>query len=595
MPINYQPVQGPASGNGAFAVNTAATNIASGFDKIGAGLTNLGKRRETRIDEENKRIQAKAEQQLGLLVNNAQSEEEVQQINAALLERSLGTGGAAPQGQSASVPTGQRNALDVLSGGTAALLASKTESILANDTVRGGNLETDLGNQKSQKELDDAALQDRFDLEYADTKVEMRKLIEAGNLPGAQALAAEAADRAKGEYGGDLAAQLFDDNITSFGSVTGAVNKNNQELAGVDNTRSQIRDRDNRLGIAQASEFDRNRDADAKAVIQSALDTKQLKSLQMSDDVVSFASDAMVNAPTFDVVIDDLRNNPNLSPEALVSAVEYVNAVKKENPNLLQKLNQVTAADIMKPVGVDPTKPFGGDFSNLTFGAGADGQFGKKEDVKYANIDPVTTAAFITNGANTYLTSGTTAAIYRDVQTLREQGNTVTDVASSLKAHFGLTDKEFPDKWLERINRAKMGQGDKRRALSDDEVFAIAAQSFGPRGDNLASANRLVPGYEQADQWILDVDKFDRLADAYASGSGDQFAATEAEVKGYASKANAFAADITKLKGDIATARKIGRQDVVNGLSAELIFAQRGLGTLEETMRSKTEARFASK
>ena len=222
---------------------SAANQTASGIAAIGAGLTNLGARKDARDAAQKEKMQNSALEYFTLKATNAKSEDEILNVGQEM------------EAFNASNPFG------AIVGGAEQIAKSK-ESLLIREGLKQDNRFAGTQADMSRATLDATNLTNEFNTKEADVISQAFVLSTSGDVEGFRAFVAENLSRLQATYG-DNASNLMEQGITALATAEtdrSARDKNSDENRNRDMVDSQLKtdyDYINRASEIAATEADR--------------------------------------------------------------------------------------------------------------------------------------------------------------------------------------------------------------------------------------------------------------------------------------------------------------------------------------------------
>ena len=506
----YQPVGLPSGGGSASAVASAASSVGAGFDRIGTGLTNLGLRREQRFQARQAQQQSQALEGLKLLTQNAGSEEDL----GALTRELIGLG----SGEGAGFVPGASDAI-----------GSRRGNIIANNTIRENNRRTQVGNDAAQLENTLAQRADDAQREYGTQITELNRLSDLNDpraLENREALLGEISAK----YGADIASAVITNsrNLQASGDqVRTGIESNALDILGIRQDQS--------IQASEAADANRARDFtfDNAVVDRNRSDQAFNRGETVAEAVAAIKTEAFSREDALRLV-DESALDPRVKEQVSQQlAVDF-----DANSALLDTTNPV---DPLTPIDdiFNSTDRTARDVENAFAAIGIEGEIPTVTD-----IDPTVVSAGIQESVRQAQRVRPSLGIFNEANAIEEEfgdsaGN-IGDLATTIANRYEST--SLPDKWQNRLERTQ-----RRHNLSDAEVVAIADRSFKARGANFLGVNVLVPGGQRADERILDVDEFDRLAKDYSKNNRSNLRADATRLNESASRARTLETQIPNL------------------------------------------------
>lgn len=555
----YQPVALPNFGSAASGVTQAGLGLSSSLRSLGEGITNLGKRRQARIDEENARAQAGALEALKLVAGNAGSGAELDAINNALL--GLPEGVTLPG--AADAVAARRSALLENELTRADISSRRATARNTNATARGTELENTGLEATNRLNARNQAFQD----EFATDINEVRRLNAIGDRQAANELEQSILARAGDRFGTDPSALLSGSlNLFNEGETI------RDENAERDLNRRGERQRQS-IQAAQEADANRRRDSDnSLAILQNELDAEEAVRKDVTEQVVA---SSLSGAISEEDALLNLSRRTDLTARERTAAAEGIRKKFSDDPNALDTYNPL-----------DPSVPTDRIYNNVDKAQRAIN--GTLESLGYegpklrlnsnSDIDVPRTAAGIAAAGQRVIRANPSFAIFNEIQAI--ENSDITNSAGAIPNMGQAIRDQYPqlstpDKWINEVNRLQ-----RKHKLSDAETMAIVDRSMKARGANFLGVN-LLPGNQRADETIIDVDEFDKLAADFTKNNAGTLGADFRTINDMVGRAGTLSNQITDLETRRQRAQQAGRTSDVNKLNKRITDARDELAGIE--------------
>lgn len=557
--LYYQPVALPNFGSAASGVTQAGLGLSTSLRSLGEGITNLGKRRQARLDEENARAQQGALEALKLVAGGAGSDAELASINNALL--GLPEGVTLP---GAADAVAQRRSALLENDLTRADIASRTATARnTNATARGTELENTGLEATNRLNARNQAFQD----EFASDINEVRRLNTVGDRAAANELEQSILARAGDRFGTDPSA-LLSGSLSLFGEG---------ETVRDDNASRDLdrRGERQRQDIQAAEASDQNRERDSLFQVNSLKREVEADNIVRGEVTDQIVAQSMTNAISEEDALLNLRNTPNLTARERTAAAEGIRAKFSADPNALDTYNPL-----------DPSIPTDRIFNNTDRAEASLNDTLKNLGYKgpeiqlnsNSDIDVPRTAAGIAAAGQRVIRANPSFAIFNEIQAIEQSDLTnaagaIPNMGQAIRDQY--PQLSTPDKWINEVNRLQ-----RKHKLSDAETMAIVDRSMKARGANFLGINML-PGNQRADETIIDVDEFDKLAADFTKNNAGSLGADFKTVNDMVGRAGTLSNQITDLETQRQRAQQAGRTATVNRLNDRITDARDELAGIE--------------
>ena len=574
--LQYDPVAGPAIGNAAFAVNDAARNVSAGITALGTGLTELGSRREKRIEAENAKREAQAVNAIKMYAEMAPDEAALQALMQDVTTQITQPG--SPIG-------GSPNLMDRLLGGASAvspigantdvasIFGNRRTNLLADETTKAGIRSTDattagteadtagqlIKNSIDQLDLDAQTMQDNFNTKFATRLNEYARLSADGKIEEANTVRDGILAEAGDEYGArpDSFFERGYKLLSTGDDARSGVTKNALDIEGkeasIGLTRAQT-------AASIAAESDRNRLADYNYTRTVAKEDQAWAKLQSDKTAIEYFNGLLRDAGSFKSALETVDKDSSLSDEQKNLITTELNKEYSANPKLFDLYNPTTDKTRTELMGYTP------------------------EQAKEAPQASTRSLTAIQDRATRIQELDPSLGIFNRAEALTEEfgdlnGN-VRDFPARVAELF--PEKKVPD-WLQNeIADIQLGTRNGHRRLSEPEMLAIIEESFGTKKTGFFGM-----GEEQRQ---LKKKVLRDTAKAYATQDRGTLAVRSRETSGVVRTAARIDSDITRMSAELSRAIDDGNEAKVADLRARISMAEVELMDLDLQLGGSVEA-----
>jgi len=302
MPIRFNSV-GLPTGIDTEGLSSAATQTATGIAAIGAGLTNLGARKDARDTAAKEKMQNQALEYFTLKATNATSEDELLAVGKEM--EVYNAAGGIPGRNGGAVKGG------------AAALSAINKDWLTSSGIKLDNTIKDIEADTNQAALDATNLTNKFNTDEAGVISQALLLSTGGDVEGFRALLAKNLPRLQATYG-DNASKLMEEGVIALAQA-----ETDQNLIDERSDENRKRDRD-AIQLEIVNKFG-NRDLERVDTEAGRLAAEAEKNRGLDEEAINLASKYVnVNSVYEDVQIKVRAGT--ISPK---DALYLTNAVKE--------------------------------------------------------------------------------------------------------------------------------------------------------------------------------------------------------------------------------------------------------------------------
>jgi hypothetical protein len=550
--LQYDPIAAPSTGNGAFAVNDAARNVSAGLTALGTGLTELGSRREKRIEAENAKREAQVANTIKMYAEMAPDEAALQSLmqDVTSYMTKPGAVGGSPNfmdkllgGASPQMPVGA-------STDVASIFGSRRDNLLSNETTRATNrgIDADTEGQLTENalkslELEDKNLENAWNKEFGADLNKAAQLAAEGKIDEARAIEGDVINRAGDRYGArpDEFFKRSYELLTAGDDARSGVIENDLTLQ---EKRADIAFTKVQTANAIAQEEDRNRLEDYTFGRTVRQDDREWKQLMSDDGAKEYLAKTLRNSGSLEEALNAIDKEPSLDDRQKTLVANELNKEYSANPNLF---------DLYNPTSDKTRKELMG-FSD--------------DEAKQAPQASSRSLTSIRSRASQINQIDPSLGLFNRAENLAQEfgdlnGN-IRDFPARVAELF--PEKKVPD-WLQNdIAEIQAGVKNGHRPLTQPEMLAIIEQSFGKKKTGFLGLG--------AEERQLSRKNLRDTAKAYASQDTSTLAVRAGEIGKLVSASNKLGADITRMNAELSRAIDDGNDKKVADLRAKILLAE---------------------
>lgn len=571
MTIRYQQVSTPGLG-GIGGIGSGGSSISAGLRSIGTGLTNLGTRREERMEKDKAKADAAALETFKQSLLGAETEDDV----AALLAQAS-AGGTPVVGGADAAAARQRSILD-----QQGIFLDQEGKRASNAGLAETNRGVRIGNDGEQLKLDVANNAVDFDKRFGGRINEANIAGRRGDTETMDNILDEITREASPLYGADIVNDMVDD---AFGRL---------KLG--DETRTGIKQND--LDLRQGEEslrgtrvgtdiqIDANRDRGRAADLtyeqgRNALD--QVLNAQAEDKTVrdQFAAYTL-GATSQEDVLYNIRQDLNLKDVEKTRVLSAVNQAFAADPNLLNTYNPLDPS-------ARPDNIFSSEDQALARSGGAgtveravrqpDGSYRREQVTSNNRQNAGVVAAGIQRSADAFVKGNDSQSIYNEAFNFEQQEGDLPNVTQYIR-------DKYPELEITDRQGGKLLKIAQEENLTESEMLAIADRAIKRRGTNLIN---WLPGGDHRDDTVFSPNRFREIAREYKNQNPARLAEQSQLISQYTAQSQALVQRLTQAKQERQRAIQAGDSSKKSLLDIQITDMNDELAGIQSVMDSMVQ------